>query len=278
MVTKGGTHSMSDIFHFFVLFGRLSTPVNEGDVLNILTNWYQLWDENDENVELAIIDRTSGFVVVQPDTLISGTSLVTSLVCRRKAVLAERFKLREFTDGAMLRGTLVHRLFQKVRFLSVLHFKDFFYIPLHFLQALLDKTADIESLQRILAGLLGDPFILKELFGASVTADEMEKEVNEFIPSVKSFIECYFLDGSQQKLAENNQTGPHWGGRIESVCDIEDNWWSPRLGVKGKVDVTVQVQFSRYMNSLEIIILLIFFSGEGSQSTLGGQNGPTSNR
>jgi hypothetical protein len=32
-----------------------------------------------------------------------------------------------------------------------------------------------------------------------------------------------------------------WDGQIDSVCDIEENMWSPWLGVKGKVDFTVKV-------------------------------------
>ena len=34
---------------------------------------------------------------------------------------------------------------------------------------------------------------------------------------------------------------PQWRGRVEEVQDIEENIWSPRLGVKGKIDLTVRV-------------------------------------
>ena len=33
-----------------------------------------------------------------------------------------------------------------------------------------------------------------------------------------------------------------WPGTVEAVKDIEENIWSPRLGIKGKVDITVQVK------------------------------------
>jgi hypothetical protein len=42
-----------------------------------------------------------------------------------------------------------------------------------------------------------------------------------------------------------------WEGRINSVVDIEENMWSPWLGVKGKVDMTVEVY--RY-NSIVLFI------------------------
>lgn len=31
-----------------------------------------------------------------------------------------------------------------------------------------------------------------------------------------------------------------WNGTIIDVADIEENIWAPRLGIKGKVDVTVK--------------------------------------
>lgn len=34
---------------------------------------------------------------------------------------------------------------------------------------------------------------------------------------------------------------PNWSGSIDSICDIEENIWSPWLGIKGRVDLTVKV-------------------------------------
>lgn len=68
--------------------------------------------------ELAIIDRKSGLIVVRPDLLVSGTSVVSSLFCCRKAVLSEKFRSIEPTNHVMLNGTLVHRLLQKVESLK----------------------------------------------------------------------------------------------------------------------------------------------------------------
>jgi len=36
-----------------------------------------------------------------------------------------------------------------------------------------------------------------------------------------------------------------WPGRVDNVVDIEENIWSPRLGIKGKVDLTVAVKLQR---------------------------------
>lgn len=34
----------------------------------------------------------------------------------------------------------------------------------------------------------------------------------------------------------------NWKGKIDDIQDIEENFWCPELGVKGKVDVSVQVK------------------------------------
>ena len=47
---------------------------------------------DETGVSSFVIDDQSGLVVVHPDQLLSGTSIVSSLFCMRKAVLSERFK------------------------------------------------------------------------------------------------------------------------------------------------------------------------------------------
>lgn len=87
-----------------------------GDVIHIHSDWYESFDENCDTIELAIIDRRNGLIVVRPDLLVSGTSVVSSLFCQRKAVLSERFRGIDATNQIMLNGTLVHRMLQKVLF------------------------------------------------------------------------------------------------------------------------------------------------------------------
>lgn len=97
------------------MYYRLNTAVKIGDIVHIHSTWHELFDENDELTEVAILDCKSGLIVVHPDILISGTSVVSSLFCQRKAVLSERFRGTEPTNQIMLNGTLVHRLLQTVR-------------------------------------------------------------------------------------------------------------------------------------------------------------------
>ena len=63
-----------------------STLVQEGDVVNILNVAHNNFDED------IVIDDLNGLLVVNPDHLVSGTSIVSSLFCMRKAVLNEGFR------------------------------------------------------------------------------------------------------------------------------------------------------------------------------------------
>lgn len=40
-----------------------------------------------------LVERDQGFLVLQPDSLISGTSISNSIRCMRRAVLGEMFKV-----------------------------------------------------------------------------------------------------------------------------------------------------------------------------------------
>lgn len=42
--------------------------------------------------------------------------------------------------------------------------------------------------------------------------------------------------GTQPDVPDQN-----YSGKIEKICDIEENVWLPALGLKGKIDLTVEV-------------------------------------
>lgn len=61
------------------------TKVTVNDIVSLQGVW-------NESLQSYCIDRDHGFCVINPDTLISGTTVVGSLFCARKAVLQERFR------------------------------------------------------------------------------------------------------------------------------------------------------------------------------------------
>lgn len=66
-----------------------------------------------------IVDNSFGWIINQPDILVSGTSVVSSLFCSRRSVLQEKFRQIEslpYYSGNcyMLTGSLSHELLQTV--------------------------------------------------------------------------------------------------------------------------------------------------------------------
>ena len=68
----------------------IDTSVRKGDVVNVLGL--------DDTKSDWIVDDLNGILVINPDLLISGTSIVSTLFCMRKAVLNERFKVSYFNS------------------------------------------------------------------------------------------------------------------------------------------------------------------------------------
>lgn len=62
-----------------------NTDIKKDDIISLICVW-------DEKMKCYKVNNEHGFCVTNPDTLISSTSVVGSLFCRRKAVLQERFK------------------------------------------------------------------------------------------------------------------------------------------------------------------------------------------
>lgn len=59
--------------------------IEVGDIVSIIAAW-------NKKTQSYCITNTNGFVVVRPDFLVSGTTVVSGLFCMRKAVLQDRFK------------------------------------------------------------------------------------------------------------------------------------------------------------------------------------------
>jgi len=114
----------------------------------------------------------------------------------------------------------------------------------------MEKTFDRSDMDAMVDSFLSDPEVLHNLYGGSIGSCELKEDINKYVPMVQYFVEKYIQGKKVPPPPSEQQTGggrrkpastPSWDGRIDSVCDIEENMWSPWLGVKGKVDFTVKV-------------------------------------
>ncbi|XP_067637640.1 DNA replication ATP-dependent helicase/nuclease DNA2 [Eurosta solidaginis] len=187
--------------------------VKAGDIVSIKAVY-------DDALNCYKVDNEQGLCVSNPDTLISGTSVVGSLFCRRKAVLQDRFKGIDANSKIMVIGSMVHEFLQLV------------------LRKQLRNSNEIEAAGK---ELLNSTEIAYELYGNLMTREELHLELQKFIPNVMSFVEQYIIGKSPTQQIKDT-----FSGTITEIQDIEENVWTPQLGLKGKIDVLVRIKRRQY--------------------------------
>ncbi|XP_063047000.1 DNA replication ATP-dependent helicase/nuclease DNA2 [Engraulis encrasicolus] len=224
-----------------------STPVGVGDVVHV---------EGECASGTWVVNRDAGFLVLLPDLLMSGTSIANSIRCMRRAVLGEIFKVFDGGSKQMLTGTMVHEIFQK---------------------AAMSTDFSEETLKKFAEDALLSPDYLAQIYSLGLAQEEVRQNVEEYLPSLSEWAKDY-LDSSSQAGNKTLTLKLPSDGRMskqDSACtvtvtdfsDIEENIWSPRFGLKGKIDVTAGVRIHRKgRRSIERVVPLELKTGKESNS------------
>lgn len=196
------------------------TVVLPGDIV-------QVNSQLDTQTGCFVVDNHSDCsLIVNPDLLLSGTTIANSTVCLRKAVLGELFKSGGCPTEAMTLGTLLHKVFQQTLVAAGPGVK---------------VTADMVARQ--VDDVVHQLESLDQLCSLGVSETAFAEKLSECVPSIVDWCDR-FLHNSP---CVGKGDIPFNGDEKSCVCvpevmDIEENIWSPRYGVKGKVDVTVTLK------------------------------------
>nr|XP_042712881.1 DNA replication ATP-dependent helicase/nuclease DNA2 isoform X1 [Chrysemys picta bellii] len=220
-----------------------SVPVVPGDIIHL---------EGDCHSGTWIINRDSGYLILYPDLLLSGTTVSNSIRCMRKAVLSEKFRSCESSSRQMLIGTILHETFQ---------------------QGVTNNFAH-EKLQELAFRTVHGPKYLKEMYYLNLKQEEIMQEIEEYLPSISKWAEDFMHKPSQANHNKMQLKLPSEGKIEDLSCnievteflDIEENIWSPRFGLKGKIDVTVGVKIHRKSGTQYKIMPLELKTGKESNS------------
>ncbi|KAM5323903.1 DNA replication ATP-dependent helicase/nuclease DNA2 [Glossophaga mutica] len=219
-----------------------SVPVEPGDIIHL---------EGDCTSDTWLIDEDFGFLILYPDMLISGTSIASSIRCMRRAVLSETFRSPDPATRQMLIGTVVHEVFQK---------------------AISDSFAP-EKLQELAFQTVQEIRHLKEMYRLNLNQDEVKQEVEEYLPSFSKWAGDFMRNYNSTDFPQMQLSLPSDGNNnatcnIEVIksLDIEESIWSPRFGLKGKIDVTVGVKIHRGCKVKDVIMPLELKTGKESNS------------
>ncbi|XP_038557223.1 DNA replication ATP-dependent helicase/nuclease DNA2 [Micropterus salmoides] len=204
------------------------TPVCRGDVVHL---------EGRSDGVSWLVGREQGFLVLLPDSLISGTSISNSIRCMRRAVLGDMFKTFDGGSKQMLNGTMVHEVFQR---------------------AATAKDFSLETLSKLADQALHSPQYLGDMYSLGVSQEEMKQELHDYLPSLEHWAKEYLISPTPKAIslkipgnsrAPSSCQDPATAVTLTELVDIEENVWSPRFGLKGKIDVTARVQIQRQRNS-----------------------------
>uniref|UniRef100_A0A8C4WGV6 DNA replication ATP-dependent helicase/nuclease n=1 Tax=Gopherus evgoodei TaxID=1825980 RepID=A0A8C4WGV6_9SAUR len=220
-----------------------SVPVVPGDIIHL---------EGDCHSGTWIINRDSGYLILYPDLLLSGTTVSNSIRCMRKAVLSEKFRSCESSSRQMMIGTILHETFQQG-------------VPSNFAH---------EKLQELAFRTVHGPKYLKEMYCLNLKQEEIMQEIEEYLPSISKWAEDFMHKPSQANHNKMQLKLPSEGKIEDLSCnievteflDIEENIWSPRFGLKGKIDVTVGVKIHRKSGTQYKIMPLELKTGKESNS------------
>uniref|UniRef100_A0A8C5JC91 DNA replication ATP-dependent helicase/nuclease DNA2 n=1 Tax=Junco hyemalis TaxID=40217 RepID=A0A8C5JC91_JUNHY len=221
--------------------GWESVPVVPGDIVHL---------EGECSCGTWVVGAQSGYLVLYPDLLLSGTAISSSIRCMRRAVLSERFRGSEPGSPQMLVGTILHDIFQ---------------------QSVTNDLAP-EKVQELANKIVYGQKYLKEMYLLNVKQAQIMQEIEEYLPSFFKWAEDFMHNPANQnkmqlKLSNGGKT-EDVSSKIEvvDILDIEENIWSPRFGLKGKIDVTARVRIHCQAGAQSRVMPLELKSGKESNS------------
>ncbi|PLW11381.1 hypothetical protein PCANC_21857 [Puccinia coronata f. sp. avenae] len=188
-------------------------------------------------------------LILFPSLLISATVISNAPFCSRRSVLSTRLKISSTEIGEpIVRGNIVHEVIQN----SLLRTQqeDPNLTAADSVQSIPDTWDINHIMQEARKACIRH---ISDLFMLGKSADEGVKMVSEHLQHLPSWSSKYLIDRKDDGKVVLNQDAvlidPRTNTRagqdeprigITGVLDTEEEIWSPKYGLKGKIDVTVE--------------------------------------
>lgn len=198
------------------------TPISAGNIVHIAEVRHTDADPRAPSSppgQLTVSDaETSPLLILHPDYLQRATTVADSFDCMRKAVLQDRIKATGETSKPMAYGNILHEIFQQA--LSVNQWDHVF------LAGLVQKTVEsyVEGLWHL------------GMTDTTLAIEEITAKMGELAAWAKVFVAP---EPSGTSLVDDKQGEKVWMS-VSKLIAIEEHIWSPRYGLKGNIDATVQ--------------------------------------
>ncbi|KAF3939552.1 hypothetical protein ABW19_dt0210524 [Dactylella cylindrospora] len=188
----------------------MDCDVREGDVVNVIGNF--------DDTLTCIVDNKKNMLILHPDILLSATAVADSFDCLRLAALKERVKAISEASQWSVYGNILHELFQTA--LSANNFTSQF----------LEK-----EISRILSSQL------QNLYAVRITPNMATDHLRTKLPPVQEWAKRFVSAQPKKGAVIVGHRAPDTGMAIRKVLDVEEHIWSPKYGLKGNMDVSVEV-------------------------------------
>ncbi|PAV89172.1 hypothetical protein WR25_06177 [Diploscapter pachys] len=189
------------------------TMVRESSIIRLVN--VPTWQEHD----FFVSNDCGGLLVVNPDTLMSSSNVSNSYFCARKTILRDRFHGMCDASKPLLIGIVVHELVQW----AVLHAKE------------LRVTKEI--LLEYWRGTIC-PTVVYSMTQLMITPSDFETELMPYVENITGwFMKCIPSCDDPENLVPLPTASKCIG-----IHDIEENFWEPKYGLKGKIDITMKVE------------------------------------
>ena len=173
---------------------------------------------------LLSLGNADNLLILEPDTLITATAISTAMPCPRKPLLQERLRSTNRISEAMLYGNLLHELFQLC--LEQNEWDDAF------------RLLQARKLCKREANLAGIWQIDKQL-------DEVLEAISEKSKGWQAWAKVYVADQPHPQAVLSDPRGTTDDSNqvcLSAVHDIEEDIWSPKYGLKGKMDASLSTR------------------------------------
>ncbi|KAK3703398.1 DNA replication endonuclease-helicase Dna2 [Vermiconidia calcicola] len=197
--------------------------------------------------QLTVSDaEDSPLLIVHPDHMLSATTIADSFDCIRKAVLQDRIKATSEAHKALVYGKILHEIFQQA--LSANQWDE------RFLAELVELTVQnhVEGLWEL---------------GMSDTNLAVE-EVRAKMAELASWARIFVADSPSEVALVDDRHGEKVWMSISKLIAVEEHIWSPRFGLKGNIDATVEASLLDHLKetSKRLVVPFEVKTGKTTQS------------
>ncbi|CAN3360051.1 DNA replication ATP-dependent helicase/nuclease Dna2p [Diutina catenulata] len=165
-----------------------------------------------------MVDDTTNLLIWHPDVLVSATNVAGTMYCPRKVVLNSRYKFPGEPSAVMIRGLVVHEVFQQC--LAAGGYSE--------------PTA-LAAIDTELANYTLDLWLIE------VEPSAIKQEiVSDHLPFISQFFARYWRHrGGSAAAYGGARTHSTVRINVTKVAAIEESVWSPMFGLRGYIDASV---------------------------------------